>query len=110
LIQWLSIGRDITIYKNEELRKAFKEKVRTLFRQPQNLNFILSELSFLITSELGLKNVEIWLNSFNHDIIRFGNQQNFVFEDVTEGSDFAMKVFASSIILAKSWSYQIRKL
>ena len=95
LIQWLSIGRDITIYKNEELRKAFKEKVRTLFRQPQNLNFILSELSFLITSELGLKNVEIWLNSFNHDIIRFGNQQNFVFEDVTDGSDFAMKVFAS---------------
>jgi PAS domain S-box-containing protein len=95
LLQWLSLGRDITIYKNEELRKTFKEKVRTLFRQPQNLNFILSELSLLITSELGIKNVEIWLNSFNHDITRFGSQQNYVFSDAKEGAEFAMNVFAS---------------
>jgi hypothetical protein len=25
LIQWLSLGRDITIYKNEELRKPLKK-------------------------------------------------------------------------------------
>lgn len=95
LLQWLSLGRDITIYKNEELRKAFKEKVRSLFRQPQNLNSILSELSLLITHELGLKNVEIWLNSFTHDMIRFGSQQNYIFPDAKAGADFAMKAFAS---------------
>ncbi|MDI9876558.1 PAS domain S-box protein [Flectobacillus rivi] len=95
LLQWLSLGRDITIYKNEELRKAFKEKVRSLFRQPQNLNFILSELSLLITHGLGLKNVEIWLNSFTHDMIRFGSQQNYIFPDAKAGADFAMKAFAS---------------
>ncbi|MDI9879269.1 PAS domain S-box protein [Flectobacillus longus] len=95
LLQWLSLGRDITIYKNEELRKSFKEKVRTLFRQPQTLNFILSELSLLITHELGVKNVEIWLNSFTHDMIRFGSQQNYIFPDAKAGADFAMKAFTS---------------
>lgn len=95
LIQWLSIGRDITIYKNEERRKAFKEKVRTLFRQPQSLNFILSELSDMFINELELNAVEIWLNSFNQDITRFGSQENYVFSDAQSGADFAMQAFVS---------------
>jgi PAS domain S-box-containing protein len=41
LIQWLSIGRDITIYKNEELRKAFKEKFEPYLDNPK-----ISILSF----------------------------------------------------------------
>jgi PAS domain S-box-containing protein len=35
LLQWLSLGRDITIYKNEELRKAFKEKLDRCLGNPK---------------------------------------------------------------------------
>ncbi|MFY7829467.1 MAG: PAS domain S-box protein [Flectobacillus sp.] len=95
LLQWLALGRDITVFKTEESRKAFKEKVRTLFRQSQNLDFILCELSNMIVKDFGLDKVELWLNSYNHEITRFGNQENYIFSDSKLGADFAMQAFVS---------------
>lgn len=105
LLQWLSLGRDITIYKNEELRKSFKEKVRALFRQPQKLDFILLELSNMMIADLGIKSAEVWISSFNQEMIRFGNTQNFTFGDAKVATDFVLSTQQSSKIRqTNQWS------
>lgn len=100
IIYWLVLAKDITSQKNEECKEILKKQIRTLFSSDQKLDFILSEICSSIIQELKGAGIEVWINTFKDDIVRYGNHENLIFPHYNTGYDFVKEVMSK-----KSRSY-----
>lgn len=105
---WISIDRDVTVRKNEELEKLLLSGINSIFNEPLPLNLLLEKMLNSLVAHGDFKSAEVWLIGADKNRVSLAAQlpggtdgkQNFAKGEGLPGAAWASGTIAAG---EKSW-------